>query len=119
VLFPDESSECLGLILRTSAGKTIPPAMGGNLRMQHYHAALRHRDPAPLSRRRPRPLAGTALGDLRRDSAGFVCGELRTLYELDGVVARVEIIDLALDMVLIWVFIIHARFKSMVDAPYR
>jgi hypothetical protein len=45
VLLPDESSECLGLVLRISAGKTIPLAMGGNLRMQHYHAALRHQDP--------------------------------------------------------------------------
>jgi len=45
VLLPDESSECLGLVLRTNAGKTIPLAVGGNLRMQHYHAALRHRDP--------------------------------------------------------------------------
>jgi hypothetical protein len=45
VLLPGESSECLGLVLRTSAGKTIPLALGGNLRMQHYHAALRHRDP--------------------------------------------------------------------------
>jgi len=45
VLFPDESSECLGLVLRTNAGKTIPLAMGGNLRMQHYHVALRYRDP--------------------------------------------------------------------------
>src|SRR5437762_14313231 len=41
VLLPDESSECLGLVLRTSAGKTIPLALGGNLRKQHYHAALR------------------------------------------------------------------------------
>ena len=45
VLLPDEGSECLGLVLRTSVGKTIPLALGGNLRMQHYHAALRHRDP--------------------------------------------------------------------------
>ena len=45
VLLPDESSECLGLVLRTSAGKTIPLAMGGNLRMQQYRAALRYRDP--------------------------------------------------------------------------
>jgi hypothetical protein len=45
VLLPDESSECLGLVLRTNAGKTIPLAMGGNLRMQQYRAALRHRDP--------------------------------------------------------------------------
>jgi hypothetical protein len=37
VLLPDESSECLGLVLRASVGKTIPPAPGGNLRMQHYH----------------------------------------------------------------------------------
>ena len=42
VLLPDESSECLGLVLRISTGKTIPLAMGGNLRTQHYHAALRH-----------------------------------------------------------------------------
>ena len=33
MLLPDVSSECLGLVLRTSAGKTIPLAMGGNLRM--------------------------------------------------------------------------------------
>jgi hypothetical protein len=45
VLLPDESSECLGLVLRTSAGKTIPLTLGSNMRMQHYHAALRHRDP--------------------------------------------------------------------------
>jgi hypothetical protein len=45
VLLPDEGSECLGLVLRTSVGKTILLALGGNLRMQHYHAALRHRDP--------------------------------------------------------------------------
>jgi len=45
VLLPDESSECLGLVLRISAGKTILLAMGGNLRMQYYHAALGHRDP--------------------------------------------------------------------------
>jgi hypothetical protein len=44
VLLPDEGSECLGLVLRTSVGKTIPLALGGNLRIQHYHAALRHRD---------------------------------------------------------------------------
>jgi hypothetical protein len=43
VLLPDEGSECLGLVLCTSAGKTIPLALGGNLRMQHYHAALRRR----------------------------------------------------------------------------
>ena len=53
VLLPNESSECLGPVLRTSAGKTIP------------HAALpRGVAPSgsgPLSRRRPRPLAGTAL----------------------------------------------------------
>jgi hypothetical protein len=34
VLLPDESSEYLDLVLRTSAGKTIPLAMGGNLRIQ-------------------------------------------------------------------------------------
>jgi hypothetical protein len=34
VLLPDENSECLNLILHTSAGKTIPLAMEGNLRMQ-------------------------------------------------------------------------------------
>jgi hypothetical protein len=45
VLLPDEGSECLDLVLRTSVGKTIPLALGGNLRMQHYHAARRHRDP--------------------------------------------------------------------------
>jgi len=45
VLLPDESSECLGLILRTSFGKSIPLAAGGSPRMQQYHAALRHRDP--------------------------------------------------------------------------
>jgi hypothetical protein len=45
VLLPDEGSEYLGLVLRTSVGKTIPLALGGNLRMQYYHAALRHRDP--------------------------------------------------------------------------
>jgi hypothetical protein len=45
VLLPDEGSEYLGLVLRTSVGKTIPLALGGNLRTQHYHAALRHRDP--------------------------------------------------------------------------
>jgi Centromere DNA-binding protein complex CBF3 subunit, domain 2 len=44
-VLPDESSECLSLVLRTSAGKTILLAMGGNLRIQHYHAALRYRDP--------------------------------------------------------------------------
>jgi hypothetical protein len=44
VLLPDESSECLGLVLRTSAGKTVPLAVGGNPRMQQYHAAC-HRDP--------------------------------------------------------------------------
>jgi hypothetical protein len=45
VLLPGEGSEYLGLVLRTSVGKTIPLALGGNLRMQYYHAALRHRDP--------------------------------------------------------------------------
>ena len=53
VLLPDESSECLGLVLRTSDGKTIPLAMRGNLRMQHYHAALRHRDPVLCPVRSP------------------------------------------------------------------
>lgn len=45
VLLPDESSEYLSLVLRTSTGKTISLAIGENLHMQHYHAALRHRDP--------------------------------------------------------------------------
>jgi hypothetical protein len=45
VLLPDESSKCLGLVLRIKVGKTIPLTVGGNFRMQHYHAALRHRDP--------------------------------------------------------------------------
>jgi hypothetical protein len=45
VLLPDESSECLSLVLRTSAGKTIPLAIRENLRLQQYRAALRHRDP--------------------------------------------------------------------------
>jgi hypothetical protein len=34
VLLPDESSECLALVLRTNAGKTIPLTIEGNLRMQ-------------------------------------------------------------------------------------
>lgn len=33
VLLPDESSEYLGLVLRTSTGKTMPLAIGGNLRI--------------------------------------------------------------------------------------
>lgn len=33
VLLPNKGSECLGLVPRTSAGKTIPLALGGNLRM--------------------------------------------------------------------------------------
>jgi hypothetical protein len=45
VLLPNKSSECLGFVLRTNAGKTIPLAIEGNLRIQQYHAALRHRDP--------------------------------------------------------------------------
>jgi hypothetical protein len=45
VLLSDESSECLSLVLRTSTGKTISLAIGGNLHIQHYHATLRHRDP--------------------------------------------------------------------------
>jgi hypothetical protein len=44
VFLPDKSSECLALVLRTNAGKTIPLAIEGNLRMQQYRAALRHRD---------------------------------------------------------------------------
>ena len=44
VLLPNESLKYLSLILRISAGKTISLAIRGNLRMQHYHAALRHRD---------------------------------------------------------------------------
>ena len=44
VLLPNESSECLGLVLHTNTGKTIPLTVGGNFRMQHYHAALCHRD---------------------------------------------------------------------------
>jgi Centromere DNA-binding protein complex CBF3 subunit, domain 2 len=49
VLLPDKGSEYLGLVLRTSVGKTIPLALKGNLRMQYYHAALRHRDPVLCS----------------------------------------------------------------------
>jgi hypothetical protein len=45
VFLLDESSECLALVLRINAGKIIPLAIEGNLRMQQYHAALRHRDP--------------------------------------------------------------------------
>jgi hypothetical protein len=45
MLLLDEDLECLGLVLRISAGKTISLALGGNLRIQYYHATLRYRDP--------------------------------------------------------------------------
>jgi hypothetical protein len=82
VLLPNESSECLGLVLRTSAGKTIPLAMGGNLRMQYYHAALRHRDPVlyPVGALVHWPVLHWEIcGETPPDS--FV-GELRTLLPI-------------------------------------
>jgi hypothetical protein len=49
VLLPNKSSECLSLVLRTNAGKIIPLAIKGNLRMQQYRAVLRHRNPVLCS----------------------------------------------------------------------
>jgi hypothetical protein len=71
VLLPDEGSEYLGLVLRTSVGKTIPLAMGGNLPYAVLPRGVTPSGSGPLPRRRSHLLAGTSLGDLPRDPAGF------------------------------------------------
>jgi hypothetical protein len=65
ILLPDESSEYLGLVLRTSVGKIIPLAMGGNLPYAVLPRSVTPSRSSPLPRQRSRPLASTSLGDLR------------------------------------------------------